>query len=74
LLTDPPFLPRPDAGFAYFLPAQTLPLLLMAFGSAVPAVTEVDAQIEPTDDRHGTLIVVCLLAPYGIVVHEHVTL
>lgn len=58
----------------HFFPTQTEPLLLMALGSDVPADTDVVPQIDPTDERHGTLIVACRLAPVGMFVHEQVTL
>jgi len=39
----------------------------------VPAVTEVVPQTWPTEDRHETLIVACLVVPVTIDVHEQLT-
>jgi hypothetical protein len=52
---------------------HTPPLLLVALGSGVPVVTDADMHVDPTDDRHGTLIATCTLAPTASPAQVHDT-
>lgn len=48
-------------------------MLLIAFGSEVPADTVPVVHTDPRDDRHGTEMVTLTCPPTGIAAHEHDT-